>query len=153
MPGRIELIGVYQLPVTEDLFAAQAELLYGANASLNQRAQLRHQLESAVLVEVLVSDADDDFDVADFIQENPRLPRANWQAAWAEAFLSVDGQQLLVERWDPLPPLHAHFRVAFFIHEWQVGRRLLTSYGELPGASPTAMPDRLLQLVPYELVD
>jgi hypothetical protein len=77
----------------------------------------------------------------------------NWQVAWAEAFLSSDGQQLLVERWEPLPPNHATFRVAFFIHDWQEGQRLLTSYGYLPGAQPTTMPDRLLQLVPYELPD
>ncbi len=103
MAGRIELIGVYQLPLTEELVEDPAELLYGGNPSLNQRAKVRHQLESTVLVEALVSDADAAFNVADFAQENSELPRANWQAAWAEAFLSVDGQELLVERWDPRP--------------------------------------------------
>ncbi len=153
MRSRIELVGVYQLPLTEGLSAAQAELLYGEHASLEQRAQVRHQLESTVLVEVLVADADADFDVGDFAQENPELPRANWQVAWAEAFLSADGQELLVARWEPLPPNHTTFRVAFFIHEWQVGRPLLSSYGNLPGAQPTPMPQRLRDLVPYELVD
>jgi len=153
MPGKIELIGVYQLPVTEGLCAAQAELLYGEGPSLGQLARTRHQLESTVLVEVLVSNADADFDVTDFTQEDPQLPDASRQVAWAEAFLSADGQQLLVDRWEPVPRTYAAFRVAFFIHEWQVGQPLLTSYGSLPGAQPVSMPERLIELVPYELVD
>ena len=153
MPSEIELIGVHRLSVSEDLVRSQAALLYGANFSRDQREQARHQLESAVLVEVLVSNANGDFNVADFVQENPHLPRSDWQTAWAEAFLSADGEQLLVERWEPLPSNRSTFRVAFFIHEWQVGRRLFTSYGSLPGAQPTSMPDRLGELVPYEPVD
>jgi hypothetical protein len=93
MPGRIELIGVYQLSVTEELCAAQAELLYGENPSSHKLAQARHQIEAAVLVEVLVSNADADFDVADFMQEDPQLPEVGRQVAWAEAFRSADGQQ------------------------------------------------------------
>ena len=153
MPGSIELIGVYQLPVTEELVAKQAELSYGEAFSPEQRAQVRELLESAVLVEVLVSDADADFNVGGFMQENPELPPMNWQAAWAEAFLSADGDRLLAERWNPLPPGHTTFRVTFFIHEWRVDRALLSSYGSLPGGAPTPMPERLRELVPYELLD
>lgn len=153
MPARIELIGVYQLPVTEELVRSQAEVLYGMNPTLVQLSQIRHQLESTVLVEVSVSDADADFDVADFAQENPELPRVNWQVAWAEAFLSSDGQHLLAECWRPLPPQHTTFRVVFFIHGWQVGGPLLTSYGILSTPQPAPMPDHLKELVPYEPVD
>lgn len=153
MPGKMELIGVYQLPVTDELVQSQAEVLYGANPSPGQCAQARHQLESTALVEVLVTDADRNFNVTDFAQEDPSLPRANWQAAWAEAFLSSDGQHLLVERWEPLPAQHTSFRVAFFIHQWQVGRPLLSSYGSLSTSQPTSMPGRLDELVPYEPMD
>jgi hypothetical protein len=77
MPGRTELIGVYKLPVTNELSAAQAEMLYGDAPSSAQCARARRQLESTVLVEVLISDADADFSVADFTQEHPQLPRTN----------------------------------------------------------------------------
>jgi len=50
MAGTVELIGVYGLPVTEELVAAQAELLYGEGASSGQRTRVRQQLESTVLV-------------------------------------------------------------------------------------------------------
>jgi hypothetical protein len=153
MSGRIELIGVYRLPVTDELVQSQAEVLYGANPSSDQHAQARRQLESTALVEVLVTDADRHFNVTDFAQEDTSLSRANWQAAWAEAFLSSDGQNLLVERWAPLPAQHTTFRVAFFIHQWKVGGPLLSSYGSMSTAQPTSMPDRLHRLVPYETVD
>jgi hypothetical protein len=152
MAGRIGLLGVYQLPVSDDLITAQADLLYG-EASLSQRERVRRQLASTVLVEVLVSDADASFTVEDFVLENPHLARANWQAPWAVAFLTADGEQLLVDRWEPLPEGHPTFRVAFFVLGWQADQALLTSYGALPGAPPASMPDRLVRLVPYELID
>ncbi len=150
---RAELIGVYQLPVTEQLIADQTELLYGANAPAEAVAEIREQLASTVLVEVLVSSADAKFDVSDFTQEDKQLPRENWQVAWAEAFLSADGQALLAKRGEPLPPGLENFRVAFYIHFYKVGEPLLCSYGSLPGSQPLPMPARLGQLVPYELLD
>jgi hypothetical protein len=115
--------------------------------------EVKRQLKSTVLVELLASDADANFDPSYFAQENPNLPRASWQVAWAEAFLPADGQQLLVDRWEPRPLHHTTFRAAFFMHQWLVGGSLLTSYGTLPGVKPTSMPDRLLDLVPYEPVN
>ena len=153
MPAVMSLLGVYKLPVTDELTSAQAELFYGDKPSKQQRERVRHQLESTVLVEVRVSDADDRFKVDDFAQENPQLPRESWQVAWAEAFLTGDGQQLLVERWDPLPADQRDFRVAFFIHNWNSELPLRTSYGVLPNTQLQEMPDRLASLVPYELVD
>ena len=126
---------------------------YGVAPSPAQLEQLLRQLTCTVLVEVLVSDSDANFDVGDFAQKNTNLPHTSWQIAWAEAFLSADGQQLLVERWEPRPPHHTTFRVVFFIHQRLVGASLLTSCGTLPGVQPMSMPDRLLDLVPYELGD
>lgn len=153
MAGKVELIGVYQLPVTAELIAEQAEVLYGDEASSDEIAQARRQLESTVLVEVLVSNADADFDLDAFMQEDPRLPPESWQVAWAEAFLSADGQRLLVERGEPLPEGQATFRVAFYIHWWRAELELSSSYGSLPGAPPVPMPARLRQLAPYEPID
>src|SRR5262249_45743661 len=121
--------------------------------SSGQRTRVRQQLESTVLVEALVSKSDDTFKVADFAQKDPRLPSSNWQVAWAEAFLLVDGERLMVERWEPFPAGIGSFRVAFFIHYWQEGQPLLTSYGELAAAPAVPMPHRLARLVPCELMD
>ena len=55
---RIEIVGIYEFPVTEDLFRQQFEILYRGPMSEEQRAeaekQCREQLSSIVLVEALV---------------------------------------------------------------------------------------------------
>ena len=153
MSGKAELIGVYGLPVDDALVTAQARELYGDNPEPDQLTQTREQLNSAALVEVAISGADPTFDVGDFVLEDRSLPRDNWQAAWAEAFLTTDGQQVLVKRWSSRPMDQNDFRVAFYIHYWKTGNRLLSSYGPLPASLPSPMPERLKRLVPYVEVD
>jgi hypothetical protein len=153
---RIEVLGVYHLPVTEDLFHEQFDILYGFPMSNAQRAEAqsrcREQLESVVLIEVLLRNRDKRFRVGDFAQARTGQSNDNCQVAWAEAYLSFDGESLLVERGsDPLEldPL----RVAFFIHFWDAAEPLQSSYGQLSCPAPQAMPERLKRLVPYEPVD
>ena len=150
---KVELIGVYQLPVTDQLIAEQTELVYGTKPSSEAISHVRKQLASTVLVEVLVSDADSRFKVSDFTQPDGQLPPENWQVAWAEAFLSADGQRLMAERWDSAPAGLTSFRVAFYIHFYKAGEPLLSSYGSLTATLALPMPERLAQLVPYELVE
>jgi hypothetical protein len=152
----IEVLGVYALPVTQDLLQEQTNILYGAD--LTGEARLRaelicsEQLESTVLVEAIVRDRDDHFQAGDFCQSRDDVPRDSWQVAWAEAYLTVDGVTRLEARW-PDPPPAKNFRVAFFLHYWNLARPLLSSYGELECPPVKDMPERLQRLVPYEPVD
>jgi hypothetical protein len=109
-------------------------------------------LESTVLIEVLVRNRDKRFTVADFSQPQEGVPRDSWQVAWAEAYLTEDGKELLVERWADAPKADT-LRVAFFLHCWNPAAPLLTSYRELPCPEVKKMPDRLQKLVPYEPLD
>ena len=109
-------------------------------------------MESTVLVEVFVRNRDGRFKVGDFSQPQDGVPRDNWQVAWAEAYLSEDGESLFVERWGDAPKADT-FRVAFFIHCWNPNAPLLTSYGERRCPEVNKMPERLHKLVPYEPVD
>src|SRR4029079_10279904 len=88
----IEVLGVYSIPVTEDLVREQTDILHGAGGSdsgrRNAEHEYRQQLESTVLVEVFVRNRDEGFDVGDFTQPDDDVPRNNWQVAWAEAYLS-----------------------------------------------------------------
>ena len=153
MPGQAQIVGVYALPVDQEMVAEQAQILYGDDAAAEELEQAREQLESTVLVEVLVSDADAKFDLGDFAQEDPQQPRENWQAPWAVAFLSPEGERLLAEHAGPLPRNRANFRAAFYLHYWKPGQPLVTSYGRLSTVPPSVMPERLMRLVPYKLVD
>ena len=152
----IEVLGVYSIPVTKELLEEQTDILYGADLDGTERReavrQCREQLESTVLLEVLVRERDRRFKVGDFSQPREGVSRDNWQVAWAEAYLSEDGDRLLVERWADAPKVDT-FRVAFFIHYWNPATPLRTSYGDIRCPAVKKMPERLQQLVPYEPVD
>ena len=152
----IDVVGVYRLKVTDDLFREQLSILYPADLPDVARAaaerEVREQLESIVLIESLVHNQDARFDVGDFVQPREDVPRENWQVAWAEAYLSSDGESLAVNRWSPAPE-SGDLRVAFFLHHWDPTRPLLSTYGAIECPPPQAMPERLERLVPYEPVD
>jgi hypothetical protein len=73
--------------------------------------------------------------------------------AWAEAFLTINGEELImVERWGDVSKSES-FRVAFFIHYYDPNQPIYRSYGEILCPLPDEMPERLKMLVPYELLD
>jgi hypothetical protein len=152
----IEVLGVHAIPVTNDLVREQTDILYGPDVADVDRhhaeRRCREQLESTVLVEVLVRSRDQRFDIGHFSQPQEGVSRENWQVAWAEAYLAEDGEELLVERWGKAPEADS-FRVAFFIHCWNPAAPLMTSYGVLRCPPVSPMPPRLQELVPYEPVD
>ena len=153
---RIEVLGVYSLSVTDELVREQMEILYGDEMSATERVQAerrcREQLDSTVLVEAAVRHRDTRFSASDFTQPIEGVPEAEWQAAWAEAWLSADGEALQVDRWRD-PPETGDLRVAFFLHFWDPGKPLRTSYGDVTCPPVEPMPERLARLVPYEPVD
>ena len=152
----VVVVGVYRLPVTEEVFREQFGILYGYEMSEEQRFEAerhcREQLKSTVLIEALVRNRDSRFKTSDFTQACEDQPKENWQAAWAEAYLTLDGGSLLVERWAD-PPDKGDLRVAFFMHYWDPSKALCTSYGEVVCPAVEDMPGRLKRLVPYEPVD
>jgi len=152
----IEVLGVYRPRITEDMFREQFRILYGRAPSETDPGEREHNcrtcLDSAVLVEVVVKNRDERFDVGHFAQRRDGLKRDNWQVAWAEAFLSADGTELVVERFGEVPA-SGNLRVAFYVHFWDPAEPLNTSYGDIACPLPAAMPERLEKLVPYELLD
>jgi hypothetical protein len=158
----IKILGVYKLGVTEDIFREQFSVLY-PDDFLSRRdpdipdretaeARIRYQLESVVLVESLVINRDERFSMDDFIQEHPTIDDGGDQAAWAEAFLTLDGSSLAVERGADMPK-SGDLRITFYIHFWDASLPLQTSYGDIMCPSAEPMPQRLKELVPFEPVD
>jgi hypothetical protein len=150
---RIEVLGVYRLDVTEELFREQFSILYSRPMTEEKRVpaeeSIRELLESTVLIEVLVSNRDERFNVGDF-------GTYSGQVAYAEAYLSQDGEALLVEGSLKVPP-DDPLRIAFFLAEWSPEwgdwGMLLTTYGKVQCPLPQQMPDRLKRLVPFPLFD
>ena len=112
---------------------------------------LRHHMDDAAMLEVLVSNPDKNFDVGAFVQPDPSQAESFWQVAWNEKFLTSDGEKLLEhDRKSKLPDVK-QYRVVFVIHFWKPDLPLRSSYGELAPPSIQPLPERLWRLAPYEL--
>lgn len=151
---KIEVLGVYHLPISPKLIRAQighfSDEWVAASPEDAMRAA-REELDETVLVELQTHCRDERFHVNDFKQEL-ELPPDQWQAAWMEVCLSDDGTALQTKPFAPWPP-SGDLRVAFYMHLWDTERPLETSYGPVVCPTPTSMPDRLWRLIPYEPVD
>ena len=148
---KIQVLGVYSLCVTDGLVREEAECRY-ADPSAAEETEVRQELESVVLVEVLVRNADAQFDVGAFTQPKDGVDPAMWQVAWNEAYLTEDGNRLAEKPRRGSQPKD-FMRIAFFIHCWQPDSPLMSSYGEIECPKVQQMPRRLAYLVPYEGVD
>lgn len=143
----IEVLGVYELEVTDEVFRAQLPM-YG------DEDQCWDHFSSVVLIEVIVRDVDHRFSVGDFTQRNPDYPFNSPQVAYDEALLSLDGEELLdrriscVEKTGPGP-----LRFAFYLHYYDGTLPLQWTYGEVRCPGVTEMPVRLQTLVPYRPCD
>lgn len=115
----IEVLGVYRLFVTDEIFEAQLPM-YG------HEEECRHHFSCVVLIEAIAKDLDDRFDVGAFTQPNPNYPGGYSQVAYDEALLSLDGERLISRK----PFCMKNFgsgpvRCAFYLHFYDEGLPLL----------------------------
>ena len=148
MKPDIELLGAYRVENTKDLFKKAWDTKFGGIKLGEKQKQdakrfLRQELSSIVLIEVIVKNHDQDFDVGDFLQEESD------QVAYDEAFLSIDGSEV-ISRFNQ--PNKTELRIVFFLHFFDPAKPIKTSYGDLNVKSLDDMPSRLSELVPYEPV-
>jgi hypothetical protein len=151
---RVEVLGVYRLPVTDELVREQIAISYapGADAeAARHEAETRALLGSVVLVELLIRNRDARYDARDFTQAFDDRPRGNWPAAYMETYLTLDGESIIETKWPTPPP--GDLRVAFYLQNWDPVKPLRTSYGAVRCPAATQLPERLAQLMPFEPFD
>src|SRR5215207_3955423 len=83
--------------------------------------RLRRLMDSAAILEVLVSNPDKNFRIGAFVQSNPSQAESLWQVAWNEKFLTSDGEKLLEPDRKRRLPDSKQYRVVFVIHLWKSG--------------------------------
>ncbi|MBW3623892.1 MAG: hypothetical protein KY468_10845 [Armatimonadetes bacterium] len=105
------------------------------------------------LIEALVNAAPDEFDPIDITQEDPSLPKSDWQVAYDEKYLNREGDQIIGDYYEKPGIQEAPTRIAFFFHYLDFEKPLLTSLGPVPLPAPVEMPHRLASLIEYEEVD
>jgi hypothetical protein len=146
----VTVLGVYSVELTPELFANAFEIKYGGTdltpeELVGAEGAVREEISGAVLLEVLVSNRDSQFDVGDFEQTS------SGQAPYDEHFLSEDGLKVVSDGFDV--PDGDTLRAAFFLHFFDPELPLKTSYGNVDVPAVQPMSARLSALVPYEPVD
>jgi hypothetical protein len=147
----IQGLAVYRIKVTSDLLEEGMEVKYGwqrLSESEREKAkgQLIEEISSAVLIELLVTNPDDRFNLSDIHQ-----PGSD-QAAYDEVYLSEDGRSVIPTRYFEIPKGEV-VRVGFYLHSFDPDKPLVTSYGVIELPPVQDMPEYLQKLIPYHPVD
>lgn len=152
-PERVKVLGVYRVECTKSLLSAALEYKYGRIWNPIRKwllkAAVRQEIESAVLIELLVPPPNSAFDIGKITQD--ARTDGNNQVAWDEHFLTDNGESTISASWPHHPELWS--RVAFFLHYYRENDPLLTSFGPVVCPLPKPMPERLAKLVPYDPPD
>lgn len=147
----IKALAVYRIQLSPELLEEALEAKYGglrmsATESELAREQIIEEISSVALIELLVSNPDDHFNLSDFHQ-----PGSD-QAAYNEVYLSKDGQSVIPTRYFEVPKDEV-FRVGFYLHYFDPEKPLVSSYGLVDLPPIQEMPDYIFTLIPYYPVD
>ena len=151
MKPSVHPIAVYEVPCDAATWRKEIDGYYESENLLNETSAYRARLIPLALIEVIVSGADERFDVGDFTQEMELASEEAWQVAYDEAFLSPDGMSL-VRRDIGCADAVSGGRICFYFHFYDPERPMFWTYGELHCPPPQPLPDRLAALVPYQSI-
>ena len=108
--------------------------------------ELDYDLQRCAVFELEITGNETSFDPSEY--GNPDTGGFGWEPA----FLSLDGTALVTEVFKA-PASLRDFRVAFYVHDWELPGRLIGPGGELALPPFSPVPERLWKLAPYSCVD
>ena len=138
----IHIVGVYTPEIPDAVYREQWNVTGSDELT-------RNHFEKLVLIEAVVSDVNESFDLHALGQTVTvsGFP-AHFQCAYDEALLSADGN-LLIEREPNCVYGTGSLRFVFYLHFYDPTRPLHWPYGEVECPHVQPMPERLKALVPY----
>ena len=155
MPS-VEIVGVHPIEVSSALLREACKIRYGAQ-DLDDRARAEAEqrvaddLARTVLVEACIRGRDRAFFLGDFGQSDADIVQPDDPVAYDEQFLNDDGTNIVGAVLEKVRG--PDVRVAFFLHQYDPKRPILTSYGAVPPPAPSPMPGRLARIIRYTLVE
>jgi hypothetical protein len=147
----IQCLAVYRNKVSRELLEEAMESKYGgidlSDAQLERvKREVMNEISSAVLIKLLVSNPDEQFNLSDFHQPDSD------QAAYEEVYLTEDGRAIIPTRYLEIPKEEV-FQVGFYLHYFDPQKPLITSYGVVELPLVEDMPESVQELIPYHPVD
>ncbi|MCB9893253.1 MAG: hypothetical protein H6839_02240 [Planctomycetes bacterium] len=151
----VEVIGVYRVTANDATVVEALELqrdLSPTDPGADEAAQeIRREIESTVLIEMLIDDGGSLEELPVIRQSLGSAPSDNDQVCYLERYLSSDGTRVLSD--SRLQHDGGKVRVTFFIHYYKPDVALAWEFGPITCTPPRSMPKRLARLCPYEPVD
>ena len=129
----IRILGVYKVPLEATEWADEGSP-HGPHSQ---------DFEHLWLLEVLLDRPERPFKQEEYTQVREGTSSMEWQVAYEERFLDVEGTTATSEDRGTLQ------RVVFFFHYLDFKKPLRTPYGDLALPAPSPFPDRLRKLVRY----
>jgi hypothetical protein len=111
--------------------------------------------EPVHIIEILVKNSKDIFDLSEFTQDIHAQPKEGWQVPWDEKLLDIDGRKVVA---DDLLLSKKHqlwigdIRIIFFFHYLDFSKALITPFGPVNLPEERPRPERLSQ-INYESPD
>lgn len=142
---KISLHGVYKLEYDDELIEYAIQQKYGNEYVKDEeyREYVLNELDHAYLIELLIENPDEKFDLSDIKQPD------NDQAAYDEYYFSTDYK----ENFKYSVPELDKFKVLFWFHYFEVEKPLLHSYGNMIITKIDKMPELFKKIKPYFPVD
>ncbi len=107
------------------------------------------------LIEILVRNSKDKFDLSIFTQGIPSQPKEHWQVPWNEKLLDGNGNNVIADDFAFSQGRQlwiGDLRIVFFFHYLDISKPLITPFGSIDLPEEKPRPKRLSQII-YEAPD
>jgi len=140
---QLTILGIYRPVVSAETWQEQFEVTEDKDETTEHFAKL-------VLIEALVENLDEPFDMAKFGQMSAEAPDdpQRMQVGYDECLLSSDGESLVERNMDCVHG-SGSLRFAVYLHLYDPDRPLLWQKGEIAAQLTQEVPVRLAMLMPY----
>ena len=99
------------------------------------------------LIELIINSSPSDIDVSSFTQKDEKIPEDNWQAAFYEYYLNEEGTEVIGDNLNYKSIKDEKTRMTFFMYFLDFDKPLLSQFGEISLPEPTALPERLKNII------
>jgi hypothetical protein len=149
----ILILGIHSITSEDAELRQQLERYYEQNTTVLHTPAVQDYLSRIVplvLIEVVVWNLTEAFDVGNFRQAAESQPEEAWQVAYDETVLTTDGTAVTAQGEGSFID-SKEGRLTFFLHYFDPKRSLQWSYGEVPCPPLSPLPVRLSFARKYQL--
>lgn len=109
--------------------------------------------EPIYMVELMIDDSPSAVDASLFLQEDSSLPESDWQAAYDERYLNLEGTEIVGDYFNRAKLSGEQTRMVFFMFLENLAYPLSTPYGKIAFGTPQNPPQRLERIITYNPMD